>query len=133
LYLVLDSAAFNNFLFFKCFLKNCARLRYIKITHRVLFSLIQRTPNTVYPMTLKIPSTHAFDTGIAIIIILHKFQQNWSKFIVEFNEISYPRHQAHRANHFEKIPVTKATSSIFQALRQEMVTLFEASRPKGLK
>jgi len=34
-------------------------------------------------MTLKILSTHAFDTGIAIIIILQKFQQNWSKFAVE--------------------------------------------------
>src|SRR6218665_76634 len=84
-------------------------------------------------MTLKILSTHAFDTGIAIIIILHKFRQNWSKFVVEFNGIPYPRHQAHRAKHFEKIHVTKAPSSIFQALRQEMVILFGAPRQKGLK
>src|SRR6218665_1494838 len=124
LYLVLDSAAFNNFLFFKCFFENYASLRYIKITHRVLFSEIQRAPDTVNPMTLKILSTHAFDTGIARIIILHKFQHNWSNFGVELNGIPYQRHQVHRANRLEKINFTKAPSSIglFQTLSQAMVT-----------
>jgi len=35
--------------------------------HRVLFSEIQRTTVTYHSMTLKILSTHEFDTGIAII------------------------------------------------------------------
>jgi len=103
----------------------------IKLTRRVLFSEIQRTTDIVHSITLKILSTHAFDTGISIIIILHKFQQNWSKFIVEFNGIPYPRHQAHRANHLEKIHFTKAPSSIFQALHQEMVTNLEHQGQKA--
>jgi len=76
-------------------------------------------------MTLKILSTHAFDTEIAIIIILHKFKTNWSKFVIEFNGIPYPRNQAHRANHLEKIHFTKAPLSVFKALRQEMVIYLE--------
>jgi len=74
LYLVLDAAASNNFLFFKCFLKTGTSLRHIKITHRALFSKIQQTTDTYHSMTLKILSTHAFDTGIAI--IQHRLRQS---------------------------------------------------------
>ena len=74
-------------------------------------------------MTLKILSTNAFDTGIAIIIILHKFRQNWSKFVVEFTGIPYPMHQAHRAKHFEKIHVTKAPSSMNEWLAARQSSL----------
>jgi len=33
----------------------------------------------------------------------------------------------------EKMHLTKGPSPLFEALRQEMVTLFAATRPKGLK
>src|SRR6218665_1031580 len=114
-------------------LQKLASLRYIKITHRVLFSEIQRAPDTVHPMTLKILSTHAFDTGIARIIIAHKFQQNWNKLVVELNGIPYPRHQAHSANQFGENSFHQGTVIHISNTSSRDGDIFAAPRPKGLE
>jgi len=105
----LDSAAFNNFLFLKCFLKNCASSKYIKIPHRVLFSEIHW-----FIWRYCKWSSYAF---------IHSYSTDtWYRASHDIEN---------RATHFEKIHVTKAPSSIFQALRQEMVTLFGAPSQKA--
>jgi len=91
-------------------------------------------------MTLKILSSHAFDTEIDLIIILwlkHRLKQIGAGSVekrtslFKWCSIKTMEYQAHCSNHLWKVHFAKATSFIFQAHLHEMVSNFQRQGQKA--